>query len=103
MAKFLIQKAAAARLKEIFVYSRKRWDDGQARRYIEGMFERFEQIADKTIVWRCIPAEFGVDGYYCVYQKHYIYWKELPSGQIGIVTILHQRMHQLARFKQDPE
>ncbi len=103
MPKFLVLKSAAARLNEIFVYTRYQWGDEQAHYYIDGMFARFEQIANREVVWRPIPAEFEVDGYYTVYEKHYIYWKELTSGQVGIVTVLHERMHQMDRFKEDVE
>ena len=50
---------------------------------------------------RAIPAGFGVDGYFCRHQKHVIYWKLLSDGKIGIVTILHERMHQIERLKDD--
>ncbi len=103
MPKFLVQKSAAARLTEIFHYTRNQWGDEQAHRYINGLFERFEQIAEHAVIWRPVPAEFEVSGYYTVYEKHYIYWKELASGQIGIVTVLHERMHQMDRFKEDAE
>jgi plasmid stabilization system protein ParE len=35
------------------------------------------------------------------YQKHSVHWKRLADGDIGIVTILHQRMHQIERFRDD--
>ncbi len=50
---------------------------------------------------RPIPAEFGMDGYFYRYQRHFVYWKRLADGDIGIVTILHQRMHQIERFRDD--
>jgi len=101
MPRFLVQKSAAARLTEIFHYIQRQWGDEQAHRYINGLFERFEQIASREVIWHPVPAGFGVSGYYTVYEKHYIYWKELASGQIGIVTVLHERMHQVDRFKED--
>lgn len=103
MPKFLVQKSAAARLREIFTYTQTQWGEEQARRYLNGIFERFEQIADREVIWRPIPAEFEVSGYFNIYEKHYIYWKELPSQQIGIVTVLHERMHQMSRFKEDAQ
>ena len=33
------------------------------------------------------------------YEKHLVYSKILSAGKIGIVTILHERMHQLERFR----
>lgn len=50
---------------------------------------------------RAILAEFGVDGYFCRCQKHVVYWKLLSDGKVGIVTILHERMHQIERLKDD--
>ena len=50
---------------------------------------------------RPITAEVGVDGYFYRYQKHFVYWKRLADGDIGIVTILHQCMHQIERFRDD--
>lgn len=48
-----------------------------------------------------MPAEFGVQGYFFRYERHVVYWRRLSSGDIGIVTILHERMHQIARFRED--
>ncbi|MET0047061.1 MAG: type II toxin-antitoxin system RelE/ParE family toxin [Sedimenticola sp.] len=101
MADFLVLKSAGFRLQEIFNYTRENWGEEQARDYIEGMFERFAQIAAREVIWHPIPAEFEVNGYFTVYEKHYIYWKELSSGQVGIVTVLHERMHQMERFAAD--
>lgn len=42
-----------------------------------------------------------VNGFYTRYEKHYIYWKALQSGQIGIVTVLHERTHQMERLRED--
>jgi toxin ParE1/3/4 len=100
---FRVQAGAAARTDQIYVYTRDRWGDAQAERYIRGLFERFEAIAARRFPWRPIPAEFGVDGYVCRYESHFIYWKALKDGVIGIVTVLHERMHQMARFQDDQD
>jgi toxin ParE1/3/4 len=65
------------------------------------LFDRFEAIAARRFPWRAIPAEFGVDGYVCRYEKHFIYWKLLTDGSVGIVTVLHERMHQIERLRTD--
>ena len=100
MAKYVLQAAADHRLDEIYNYTLETWGEAQAQSYIRGLFERFQQIADRAIPWRQIPAEFEVDGYFTRYEHHYIYWKVLGDGQIGIVTILHERMHQIERFQE---
>ncbi len=101
MTTYRIQESASHRLDEIYAYSRDVWGATQAEVYLRGLFERFEAIAAHRIPWRAIPAAFGVDGYVCRYEKHFIYWKVLGDGAIGIVTILHERMHQMSRFHDD--
>jgi toxin ParE1/3/4 len=96
---FRVQAAAAVRLDEIWRYTAQTWGEAQADQYILGLFSRFEAIAARSFPWRPIPAEFGVDGYVCRYEKHLIYWKVLANGDIGVVTVLHERMHQIARFR----
>ena len=101
MTRFRIQAGAGYRLDEIYNYTSDAWGEAQAERYIRGLFERFEAIAGHRIPWRPIPAEFGVEGYVCRYEKHFIYWRRLEDGAVGIVTILHERMHQIDRFRED--
>ena len=42
-----------------------------------------------------------MDGCIFRYEKHFVYWKTLSDGDIGIVTVLHERMHQMDRFRED--
>ncbi len=101
MTAFRVQDGASHRLDEIYAYSRATWGEAQAERYIRGLFARFEAIAARRFPWRRIPAEFGVDGYVCGHERPFIYWKVLADGDVGIVTILHERMHQIDRFRED--
>ena len=101
MTSFRLSPAAEARLDEIYDYTRETWGEGQADRYIRGLFDAFTAIARREIVWRPIPAEFGVDGWYARHEHHLIYWKRLAGGAVGVVTILHERMHQMDRFRED--
>jgi len=101
MAAIRIQEAASHRLDEIYRYTRGRWGTKQADRYIAGMFEAFHRIGTHGVVSKPIPADFGVDGYFFRYERHFIYWRRLKNGDIGIVTILHERMHQIGRFRDD--
>jgi toxin ParE1/3/4 len=101
MTGFQIEPVASDRLDEIYIYTRDQWGEEQAARYIEGLFARIEAIVARDFPWRAIPAEFGVRGYFCRYEHHYIYWKMLGDGRIGIATILHERMHRMDRFADD--
>jgi len=101
MAVVKLSAIAGQRLDAIFAHSRESWGQAQAEAYVRGLFDCFDRIARHDLVWRAIPAEFGVDGYYCRHGHHYVYWRELDDGAIGIVTILHERMHQMDRFRED--
>ena len=58
--------------------------------------------SNKQLRAQCpIPAEFCVHGYYYRYRKHFVYWKVLRTGDTGIVTVLHEKMHQIAHFQDD--
>lgn len=96
-----IQRAASHRLDDIYRYTRDRWGEAQANRYIAGLFEAMAGIETHVTVSRPIPAEFGVDGYFVRYERHVIYWRRLSGGDIGVVTVLHERMHQIERFRDD--
>ena len=96
-----VQEAASHRLDEIYRYTREQWGDEQAARYITGLFEAFERIETHRIMSRPVPAAFGVDGYMFRYSQQFVYWRRLLDGDIGIVTILHERMHQIDRFRED--
>lgn len=96
-----VQEAASLRLDDIYRYTRDRWGEAQAHRYITGMFEAFERIEAHGVASKPIPAEFGVEGFFFRYEHHFVYWRRLSDGDIGIVAILHERMHQIDRFKEE--
>lgn len=96
-----VQLAASHRLDDIYRYTRDRWGEAQANRYVTGLFEAFGRIETHGVASRPIPAEFGVDGYVFRYEKHLVYWRRLSNGDVGVVTILHERMHQIERFRED--
>jgi len=98
MPRVRIQEAAALRLDDIYRYTRKQWGEVQAGRYLHALFEAFDAIDGGTVASRPIAAEFGVDGFFFRHAKHVVYWRRLSNGDIGIVTVLHERMHQMERF-----
>ena len=96
-----IQEAASGRLDDIYRYTRYNWGTEQADRYITGLFEAFSRIDTPALVSRPVPKAFGVEGFFFHYQQHVVYWRKLSNGDIGIVTLLHKRMHQIERLRED--
>lgn len=101
MVGFRVSATAERRLREIHAYTHDIWGEGQASRYIHGLFAAFEDIAAGRRIARTVPAEFGVEGFYTRHERHYVYRRRLPDGTVGIVTVLHERMHQIDRFRDD--
>lgn len=94
-----VEEAASRRLDEIYRHTRDRWGEAQAERYITGIFAAFQQIENRGVLSIPVPAEFGVNGYFFRYERHFVYWRMLHNGDIGIVTILHERMHRIDRLR----
>lgn len=101
MAQILVQEAASYKIDEIYQYTLNKWGTEQADAYIAGLFDAFAKIETHAVFSRQIPVEFEVDGFFFKYEKHFVYWRYFKNGDIGIVTILHERMHQIGRFKED--
>lgn len=101
MVEVRVQDAASHRLDDIYRYTREQWGEAQAERYLTGLFEAFGRIAAHGVASLPIPAAFGVDGFFFRHEHHFVYWRRLSNGDIGIVTILHERMHQIERFRDD--
>jgi toxin ParE1/3/4 len=98
---FLVLTSASLRIEEIYRYSLDQWGEDQAKIYLKGLFDAFDKIESHGVISKPIPAEFGVDGFYFRYEKHFVYWKRLSSGKIGIVSVLHERMHRIGRLKKE--
>jgi toxin ParE1/3/4 len=96
-----IQEAVSYRIDEIYRYTRDRWGTQQADRDITGLFNAFDGIADHQTSSRPVPADFGIEGYFFRFERHFVYWRWLSNGDIGIVTILHERMHQIDHLRED--
>ncbi|MCD8503847.1 MAG: type II toxin-antitoxin system RelE/ParE family toxin [Burkholderiaceae bacterium] len=96
-----VQAAASLRIDEIYQYTQHQWGKRQADKYIKGLFAAFDRIASRGVLSKPVPAEFGVSGFFFRYERHIVYWRYLSGGDIGIVSILHERMHQIDRFADD--
>lgn len=88
--------AALQALDEIYLYTVEKFGMAQADTYVSGLFEACETLASKPK--RTIPKEFEIDGFYSVYQRHFIYWRETQQGEVVVVCVLHQNRDLVERF-----
>ncbi len=97
---YVILSGAYAQLDNIYDYTLREWGEAQAIEYTGGIFDCFDRISSKEVIWQPVPVEFDIYGYFTRYEKHFIYWKLTQKNQIAIVAILHQRMHQIERLSE---
>ncbi|RZM24269.1 MAG: type II toxin-antitoxin system RelE/ParE family toxin [Sphingomonas sp.] len=99
MAKFRIDDTAAIQIEDIYIYTADHWGEAQADVYVRGLYDLFEDIAAGRASGRTIPAIFPVEGYVRAYRSHFVYWRKLEADVIGIVAVLHERMHRVERVR----
>lgn len=91
MSKYVIFKPANETLDEVWRYSLERWGQKKAEEYIEGLFATMQKTASREILWRSVLSQTSLDAYFVKYQRHYLFFRELEDGLIGIVSIVHEK------------
>jgi toxin ParE1/3/4 len=95
---YFIEASANAAIDNLYAYTLERWGEEQADKYLSGLFACFEAIVSKEVLWRPVPSEFEIEAWVSRYDHHYVYWKQLDDGRVGIMAVLHERMHQVERL-----
>jgi toxin ParE1/3/4 len=99
MSRYHLSPLAKEQVAEIYSYTHSMWGRAQADRYYSQIFDCFDAVAARRVVWRRIGAEFGADGYFCRCEHHFLYWRVTSDDQLRIVAILHERMHLLEQLR----
>ena len=92
---------------EIWRYTFNRWGEAQADKYIRELHQHLQQIANKDIFWKSLPADIvvpsdlNIEVYMSHYVRHYIFFREFANGDIGIMSILHDVMDIPVRLRED--
>ena len=92
---------------DIWDYTCKEWSETQAEKYIRGLHKHIQQLADKQKPWHPLPnilitpAFFEAEVYFSHYEKHYIFFRELSDGALGVMSILHEKMDLPVRLVED--
>ena len=89
------------RLDEIYRYRRARWGVEQADRCITEFFTAFDQIGGDGVAPSPIPAGVRLECFHFRHAHHFVYWRRLSNGDVSIVTIRHERVHQMDHFRDD--
>lgn len=89
---------------KIWQYTVEQWSIEQAEKYIHGLHVHFQKLANKEKPWRKLPQtkmRISKDAYFSRYEKHFIFFRELPDDTIGIISILHEVMDIPTRLRSD--
>lgn len=99
MSGYLLSPAAQADLGQIWDYSACKWGEDRADRYILGIRDACDALADGSRRGRAIAAIRP--GYRkLAVASHFLFYRISDSGLVDVVRILHQRMN-VAEHLQD--
>ena len=97
MSDYLFHPIADAEQDEIYRLTRDRWGQRQAESYVHGLHAHLALVAASRGLWRALPNRMGilvrsdVALYVSRYERHYIFFRELPRGSMGILRIIDVR------------
>lgn len=92
---------AKIRLNQIWDYSEEQWGEEQAELYIRGLFGKLETAVSQRYEWKPVRHERFKGVYFIPYRHHFIFFKELGSGELGVISILHESMDIPRRLRED--
>jgi len=81
---------------DIWRYTYEIWGEKQAEKYIKGLHHHLQLLSKKKKVWRSLPANLTVpsdlntEAYFSKYEYHYLFFRQLSAGKIGVMAILHE-------------
>lgn len=96
-----IFKAARARLIEVWEYSETTWGAAQADKYVRGLVSAIESIQGEPRRWRPLRDRSLAGIFYFHHKHHYVFFRRLAKGQIGVITVPHESMNLPARLRED--
>ena len=96
-----IYRAAQARLTEIWDYTEQTWGEKQADAYVRSLVAAVNQVQAERRRWRPLRDRSLPGVYFIRHQHHYIFFRELSDGTLGVISILHENMDIPARVRDD--
>lgn len=98
-----IYPAAIAAIKEIWRYTDREWGEEQANVYVRGLYQAIEDAGRNKTVWREVEHASFRDVFFIRYEHHYLFFRELGAGRLGLISVLHENMDLPNRLREDLE
>jgi len=96
-----IHRAAQTRLLEIWDYTEQTWGEKQADAYLRSLIAAVTQVQTERHRWRPLRDRTLSGVYFIRHEHHYIFFRELSGGTLGVISILHENMDIPARLRED--
>jgi toxin ParE1/3/4 len=96
-----ILPAAEERLIQIWDYTLDQWSEAQTDADVQALVESAHKLAEQRRDWRKVPHKSLRGVWFVRFQHHYLFFRELKGGDIGVISILHGNMDIPARLKED--
>ena len=90
-----------ARILEIWDYTEKTWGDEQADKYVRGLIDAINRAQNQSRRWKPVMDEALPRVFFLRYRHHYIFFRKLSKGTLGVISILHENMDLPSRLKED--
>lgn len=95
--------AARARILEIWDYTESKWGADQADQYVTELVEAIHKAEGNRQRWRRVADQAVSGAYFIRFRHHFILFRELTKGSLGVISVLHENMDIPARLKEDVE
>ena len=96
-----IYPSAQSRLHEIWDYTERTWGEKQANAYIRSLITAVNQVRAERRRWRPLRDRSLPGVYFIRHRHHYVFFRELSDGTLGVISILHENMDIPARLRDD--
>lgn len=93
--------AALRRVREIWDYTDAQWGTDQADAYVRGLYDAVEYVSENREGWQPVTDSELDDIYVFKYTRHFVFFRELRDGSLGVASILHERMNVPERLWDD--
>jgi plasmid stabilization system protein ParE len=98
-----IYPVAKERLFDIWDYTERKWGEEQADKYVRELVAAIQGIKTKRHRWSSVMDETLLGVFFVRHQHHYVFFRELSTGDLGVISILHENMDIPSRLKEDLE